>query len=594
MADFHNRIDQALPFPDLCILHLELLAAFAQLRESVRQHDGLFGCHDDGDNSKADLRWTIYVANAVRRFEKWFHSLSEWGPGSWTDEGLRPSLSLDRCADGEAMDAVMSKTPRLPWDQQVLPPLDVLMVLHSYMLNPRDFLQDCLRNGLLSLWKAGFPWKYIETHLDPETFAYEPPPQCIDNYEGAFNESWRGLHDSSATICCPGCSMENSVPWTALYSGDITQTEKGNTPMPFETTCSTCRQAITQETLVMSRLRVHLQQLLDPAVGLCELPLPGTLLSADGLLMSSYTRKISGSKKHPVALNQLLLQDDFRKPLLKRLADDLSSQRPALSLDAFRNEVDMRIRSVEKPLSQAMSTALSRLIERHERNASPFALDLVGAVMRQGTFITKMQSFDWIRSPALDHTVTAAIKRYTGFFEIMAAFPTKVAVPTFDVDLVWHTHQLCPPNYYDYSLRHCSNVFIDHDDKIGDGELSNAFEWTCEKYEEITGVSYDKCLCWTCELLEESATTPTPKSKKAGSLASRIRSRIKNADVKNQPSPAEVEVIRIQLRKFEMDYAQLKEKSLSAGIDTPSKLEYFNTYTWHHPAFAPLPQELQV
>lgn len=66
----------------------------------------------------------------------------------------------------------------------------------------------------------------------------------------------------------------------------------------------------------------------------------------------------------------------------------------------------------------------------------------------------------------------------------MASYALHVAVPTLDVDLGWHTHQLSPKSYYDYTMQKCQK-FIDHDDKIEEDALSQAFEWTSKTYEKL-------------------------------------------------------------------------------------------------------------
>jgi hypothetical protein len=85
----------------------------------------------------------------------------------------------------------------------------------------------------------------------------------------------------------------------------------------------------------------------------------------------------------------------------------------------------------------------------------------------------------------------------------MASFPSDVAVPTLDVDLAWHTAQLSPKAYYDYSIQKC-NKFIDHDDKIAEDKLATAFEWTSKTYQELYGEVYSECTCWYCESLRVS------------------------------------------------------------------------------------------
>lgn len=88
-------------------------------------------------------------------------------------------------------------------------------------------------------------------------------------------------------------------------------------------------------------------------------------------------------------------------------------------------------------LDKAEKIAVRRMMSRYWDNSSTFALDLVGAVIRQGSFIEKMHSIDWIHSPAVGATMTRLIAKYGRYFEILAKFPTRVAVPTLDVDLAW-------------------------------------------------------------------------------------------------------------------------------------------------------------
>jgi hypothetical protein len=147
-----------------------------------------------------------------------------------------------------------------------------------------------------------------------------------------------------------------------------------------------------------------------------------------------------------------------------------------------------------RPLSKI---CIRKMMGRYWENFSPFALDLAGAVMRQGIFVEKMCKIDWIHSPSAQQTMSRLIQKYTRFFSIMAAHPFKVAVPTLDVDLAWHTHQLSPYAYYIYSMRQ-TNKFIDHDDKMDEGKLGEAFEWTSKTYQIRYAEIYSECTCEYC------------------------------------------------------------------------------------------------
>ena len=81
--------------------------------------------------------------------------------------------------------------------------------------------------------------------------------------------------------------------------------------------------------------------------------------------------------------------------------------------------------------------AIRRMMSRYWDNSSAFSLDLVGAVIRQGSFIEKMHSIDWIHSPAATSTMSRLITKYQRYFGILGAHPKQVAVPTLDIDLAW-------------------------------------------------------------------------------------------------------------------------------------------------------------
>ena len=92
------------------------------------------------------------------------------------------------------------------------------------------------------------------------------------------------------------------------------------------------------------------------------------------------------------------------------------------------------------------------------------------------------------------------VTKYTRFIDIMARFPLEMAVPTLDVDLAWHTAQLTPAAYFLYTTERCRK-FINHDDKVGDITLRDAFEKTSKKYQKLYSEVYSECTCWYCEVV---------------------------------------------------------------------------------------------
>ena len=89
-------------------------------------------------------------------------------------------------------------------------------------------------------------------------------------------------------------------------------------------------------------------------------------------------------------------------------------------------------------ISRAEKVSVRRMMSRYWTNSSVFALDLVGAVIRQGSFIEKMHALDWLHSPTVTSTMTRLLTKYARYFEILRQHPSHVAVPTLDVDLAWY------------------------------------------------------------------------------------------------------------------------------------------------------------
>src|SRR5947208_1503194 len=101
--------------------------------------------------------------------------------------------------------------------------------------------------------------------------------------------------------------------------------------------------------------------------------------------------------------------------------------------------------------------------------------------------------------------MTRFLKRYERFVELIAAHPDQAVVPTLDIDLAWHTHQLSPQAYFQFSVKK-TGAFTDHNDRVDEDKLGSAFEWTSKAYHERYGEVYSECTCWYCECKSQSPT----------------------------------------------------------------------------------------
>jgi hypothetical protein len=121
-----------------------------------------------------------------------------------------------------------------------------------------------------------------------------------------------------------------------------------------------------------------------------------------------------------------------------------------------------------------------------------FSMDLVAASLRQRKFTNRIihECHD------LDTTdgVSNAISRYRKFLLLMRKKDTITGkhiplVPTLDIDLAWHTHQLFPHAYHDWCLQHIGRK-INHDDTFGKGTIRDGLRSTSLAWLDEYGESY--------------------------------------------------------------------------------------------------------
>ena len=86
-------------------------------------------------------------------------------------------------------------------------------------------------------------------------------------------------------------------------------------------------------------------------------------------------------------------------------------------------------------------------------------------------------SFLWhVRWPEYDDAtfLHEAVTRYEMMLQLMKSNPTQFIVPTYDIDLIWHTHLAFPSRYQQGCLR-LAGRRINHDDKVGHDRSPNSF-----------------------------------------------------------------------------------------------------------------------
>ncbi|PYI06093.1 hypothetical protein BO78DRAFT_470120 [Aspergillus sclerotiicarbonarius CBS 121057] len=146
-----------LPTAGQCAVHLELLEVFHSLRTRIicsKELDRAFGLHSSRlrnlrhrRESQGTEKWHRFVSLAVERFQGWIRAAETLLEQDGTDE------------------------------THILPPVDILMVWHAFLLNPLDYKTFCTGHQFHRTLEVPFPWGAIHESINPTTWSYTLPSQ---------------------------------------------------------------------------------------------------------------------------------------------------------------------------------------------------------------------------------------------------------------------------------------------------------------------------------------------------------------------------------------------------------------------------------
>ncbi|KAA8911737.1 hypothetical protein FN846DRAFT_934634 [Sphaerosporella brunnea] len=446
-------------------VHLVLLEVFWSFKERFLhpsdEYKSFFGAAlgwletrkwDEADN---EMLWKTVIEIAVGRFEAWWKVVGREVEGTKWDDREREGVKY------EPKDGPGKKITELP--AEMLPPIDVLMVWHSYMLNPRNYYDDCYALGLPGMLAVAFPWEAVKNAINQTTLEYKLPAEAEaffrvstsqnpDLFSQLKAESFSKPRLPMLEIACPQCEHEHEI----AIASDNKSTPAWHSP-GLQLTCS-CRFTITHDALCAERLRQDIKQVLSGGPG---------------------TRGTFSPPFESANINTLL------KEHYGTTTPTLSSHPTVSSLLDFLPKPGM-VKQFYQPTSPWSSASIS----------------LSAAVIRQASFIDKMHHSLWIRGPSAGNgTLSRAKEKYENFFRLFFRHPGETMVPTLDVDVFWHTHQLSPARYYYFCLSSdAAGRFINHNDQLSTGVLDDGFQRTGERYWEEFEMEYGGCFCWPCEL----------------------------------------------------------------------------------------------
>lgn len=444
--------------------HLSLLKLFLHLRAKAEVLE-LPQIPSQPTQSLKERRWSFFVSYAVERFEAWCCS-----PGlAFVDE-----LSL------------------------FLPPPDVLMVWHAYRLNPGWYLEDSARlPSLLRLETVAgslFPCllssdaqrgsglqRFQRSLMDEVEYDRLGEPSSEDHVNqwthltDMLYDAFEGILEwNRHNVTCAFCQVQTS---TKLIADD----GSGYLQSSFRVRCSECEKELDREVLGVAKFARTFVLSDNTNASL----LAGTL----------HTPASPTDVTKAASIKQVVNQSRF-------LARPPGST-PAQWQIHIGDSCKWNLSTLLEKLGHRMEFKGGKMLEKMKKAYSvdrPFSLDLVGAVLRQASFIEKMARLGWTESGCFTSATNEivllhAVARYHSFLNLMSSRPTHFLVPTLDIDLAWHTHQLFSARYERDTRRYVGR-FVDHDDKVEDAALANGFNVTSKEWEKRFGVPYSTCGCY--------------------------------------------------------------------------------------------------
>ncbi|KAH8930192.1 hypothetical protein BT69DRAFT_989039 [Atractiella rhizophila] len=474
--------------------HLRLLGAFYKLREEkvkgtevidsidvfpsfdpVAAATLMEGLDKGFTRVPPEVTWGIYLSQAVGRFELWYHKVV-----------CDPDGTLGN---------------------KRLPPLDVLMVWHAYLLNPKAYFEDSLLRWEKLAELKGIDVKQIAQFIDEDTSNYDPFSEATSTWTALTGEPFEATipkPSDAHTFICPNCAVTQSTPYCNSQQTGWAQS--------FSFSCS-CGIIVKKEKFGMLILSKTISEYLKFNERRTSVPKGGVrpTIPASACIANS----LIGTDGMPDTAKAEKVNDRWMRYFVK----GFDSRLPPKDIIAGQ-VIRWSMTNVEKLFNASiLGSASSRLptpkpvFRVLNAYRQPFAsIDLAAAVNRQFSFVKQcVEQLQWTKPHRFDHDASILLRsvaRYSAFLDLMQSSPASFCVPTLDIDLSWHSHQLRDQDYREQTLKYVGLV-PNHDDKVDENTLSTSFDVTARAWKERFGVPYSTCGC----MLPEDSLSSKLKNK---------------------------------------------------------------------------------
>jgi len=552
-----NNSTKHFPTVGDAICHLKLLKAFSVYKLKI------VGDRNDRLTIKT---WQVFLTNAVRRFILYILALKHYHKVDTYYDRVPDKKAFDRLKDDQFVDILNwvlfdHDQTTLPesvlylagkenndfWIQsfnECLPPLDVVIVWHSFLLNPKSFYDVFTRNEFLQFANYPFPLHQLSLAIDDVSFEYCPSEKQVlhyrdvvlsfsqDDFALQYDIHHFSMYEQLVSVYCPVCN--NIILDNIPLSNDENNGFADEDFLQQKSKSSSCKCPFNDK---ITHDELRKRQLFADIIH--RVPFAGMYKYFSKIVSHSWKRHTDYASFY---------NDIFQLIEIVKSNPDLLESKPLSTIIApFAN-----LRKHRKTNLLFRNYLQMNLIHLTVKDGIHVWEDLVGCIIRQERFIEKMNSFDWLHSPVMKEGLVESIVRYSRFFNLLSRYDTRrMLVPTLDIDLIWHTHQLSLCYYFEECMSSPLNCVIDHDDKVEEGRLDTGFEFTSKLYRSKFKQNYSICYCWYCVATRANAQ-------------SKLKSLFKRKD------SAEKEKVKLSSHPLYMNSLGLTHISLHNAIELPT------------------------
>lgn len=250
------------------------------------------------------------------------------------------------------------------------------------------------------------PWDLINRSIG-NAFKLTTPESRLAHWAERTSRDWTNENDpDTKSLRCPSCPTILAIPWTTCglphgYKGSERPglIGEGYGDGNLNLTCK-CGLVINHNTLRVAKLRDDINKNVT-----YDLAMPGTILELRNGLPESLPEKDKGShaRLFPTRMarrglltpvNEMLKPGSKVEPTMlsvREIFEDYTGGGSGQSenVDKLRR-VEGVTRGADVRVNMAARAQVRKMMSRYWQNASPFAIDLVGCVIRQGQFTEKM------------------------------------------------------------------------------------------------------------------------------------------------------------------------------------------------------------